>query len=50
LKSDERNLADSDFVDQVLRDADESTDRRHALRVKGWDLGKLAEKAAGIYG
>ena len=50
MKGDERIPADSDFVDQVLRDADESTDRRHALRVKRSDLGKLAEKAAGIYG
>jgi REP element-mobilizing transposase RayT len=50
LKSDERILGDSDFVDQVLCSADESLDRRHALKAKGWDLNKLAEKAAGIYG
>ena len=34
----------------MLRNADESLDRRHALKAKGWDLDKLAEKAAGIYG
>jgi hypothetical protein len=50
LKSDERILGDSDVVDQVLRNADESLDRRHAFMAKGWDLGKLAEKAAGICG
>jgi hypothetical protein len=50
LKSDERILGDSDFVDQVLRNADESLDRRHGLMAKGWDLHKLAEKAAGICG
>ena len=34
----------------LLRSADESLDRRHALKAKVWDLDKLAEKAAGIYG
>ena len=50
LKSDERILGDSDFVDEVLNAADESLDRRYALKVQGWDLDRLAVRAAGIYG
>ncbi len=50
LKSDERILGDSDFVDDVLKSADESLQRRYALMAEGWSLDKLAAKAAAIYG
>ena len=49
-KSDERILGDSDFVDDVLKAADESLQRRYALKAKGWDQDRLAEKSARIYG
>lgn len=49
-KSDERILGDSDFVDEVLKAADESLQRRYALKAKGWDLDRLARKSARIYG
>jgi hypothetical protein len=50
IKSDERILGDSDFVTEVLKAADESLHRRYALKAKGWDLDRLAEKTAQIYG
>ena len=50
IKSDERILGDSDFVAEVLRAADESLHRRYALKAKGWDLDRLAQKSAKIYG
>lgn len=50
VKSDERILGDSDFVDEVLKAADESLQRLCALKAKGWDLDRLAQKSARIYG
>jgi len=50
FKSDERILGDSDFVDGVLKFADESLQRRYALNADGWNLDKLGAKAAAIYG
>jgi REP element-mobilizing transposase RayT len=50
IKSDERILGDSDFVDDVLKAAGESLKRRYALKAKGWDLNRLAQKSARIYG
>ena len=50
FKSDERILGDSDFVDEVLKSADEKLQRRYALKAEGWDLDKLAEKAGTICG
>lgn len=49
-KSDERILGDSDFVDDVLKAADESLQRRYYLKAKGWDQDRLAEKSARLYG
>jgi REP element-mobilizing transposase RayT len=50
FKSDERILGDSDFVDEVLKSADEKLQRRYALEAEGWNLDKLAEKAGAICG
>ena len=50
FKSDERILGDSDFVDAVLKSADERLQRRYALKAEGWNLDKLAEKSAEICG
>jgi hypothetical protein len=49
IKSDERILGDSDFVDDVLKAAGESLKRRYALKTKGWDLNRLAQKSASIH-
>ncbi len=44
LKSDERILGDSDFVEQVLRSANESMERRHALKSVDFSLDQLADR------
>jgi hypothetical protein len=50
IKSDERILGDSDFVGSVLARAEEEYTRQCALRRRGYDLGKIAERVAEIYG
>ena len=50
IKSDERILGDSDFVDSVLGQAEEHCARQCALRRRGYDLEKVAERVAEIYG
>jgi hypothetical protein len=50
IKSDERILGDSDFVDSVLAQAEEPYTRQCALRRRGYDLEKIAERVAEIYG
>jgi REP element-mobilizing transposase RayT len=50
IKSDERILGDSDFVDSVLAQAEEHYMRQCALRRRGYDLEKVAERVAEIYG
>jgi putative transposase len=50
IKSDERILGDPDFVDSVLTQAEEHYMRQCALRRWGYDLQKVAERAAEIYG
>jgi REP element-mobilizing transposase RayT len=50
IKSDERILGDSDFVDSVLGQAEEPYTRQCALRRRGYDLEKIAERVAEIYG
>jgi hypothetical protein len=41
LKSDERILGGSDFVETVLADAQEAFERRYALAVQGVDFDRL---------
>jgi putative transposase len=50
VKSDERILGDSDFVDSVLAQAQESYTRQCGLRRRGYGIEKIAEKVAEIYG
>jgi len=50
IKSDERILGDSDFVDSVLAQAEEPYTRQSALRRRGYDLEKIAERFPEIYG
>jgi hypothetical protein len=50
IKSDERILGDSDFVDLVLAQAKEHYTRECGLRKQGYDLEKIAERVAEIYG
>ena len=50
IKSDERILGDSDFVDSVLGQAEEHYERQCALKRQGYDLEKVAERVGEIYG
>ena len=49
FKSDERILGDSDFVERVLKVADESLERKYQLKSQGYDINKLANKVAEIF-
>ena len=49
LKGDERILGDSDFVENVLRQAAEQKERRCRLRAEGWTLAKIADRVAEIF-
>ncbi len=50
IKSDERILGDADFVDSVLEQAKEVYTWQCGLRRRGYDLEKIAERVAEIYG
>jgi putative transposase len=49
IKSDERILGESDFVADVISQANESFDRKYELKRQGYDLGRIAERVAEIY-
>ncbi len=49
LKSDERVLADSDFVERILKAADESLERKYQLKSQGYDIDNLADRVAEIF-
>jgi len=49
LKSDERILGDSDFVDMVLQDAAEKIERKYRLKATGYDFNTLVERVSGIF-
>ena len=49
IKSDERIPGDSDFVADVLSQADEKFDRKCELKRLGYDQGRIAARVAEIY-
>jgi hypothetical protein len=49
VKGDERILGGSEFVEQVLREAEEGYEKRTLLKRRGMDLRKLMEEVAGCY-
>jgi len=49
FKSDERVLGDSDFVERVLKAADEFLERKYQLKSQGYDIDKIADRVAEIY-
>ena len=49
FKSDERVLGDSDFVERVLKAADESLERKYRLTSDGYDINTLADRVAEIF-
>ena len=50
VMSDERILGDSEFVDSVLSEAEEKYERHYELKRQGYDLDRIAERVAEIYG
>ena len=48
IKGDERILGDSDFVEAVLREADEQLERRYRLKAEGFGLEQVAERVAQV--
>ncbi len=49
FKSDERIFGDSDFVDKVLKTANEALERKYQLKTQGYDLNALAGRVAEIF-
>ena len=49
MKSDERILGDSDFVNQVLFDAEETFERRYRVKSLGYDFKVIIKKVLGLY-
>ncbi|MBA2123989.1 hypothetical protein B9J78_03530 [bacterium Unc6] len=47
-RGDERILGDSDFVNKVLRDAEETLDRRDKFQKEGWGLETISEKICAL--
>jgi hypothetical protein len=50
LKGDERILGDSDFVEAVLKAADEQLERRYRLKAEGYGLEQVAGRVAEVLG
>lgn len=50
LKSDERILGDSDFVEEVLKKAKEQLDRQYRLKATGFNLDQVARRVAELIG
>ncbi len=49
FKSDERLLGDSDFVDSVLKAAEEKLDRKYRLQAEGYGFEDVLARVCGIY-
>ncbi len=49
LKSDERVLGDSDFVERILKAADEPLERKYQLKSQGYNIDKLTDRVAEIF-
>jgi len=50
MKGDERILGSGDFVESVLKSAQENLERRHMIRVRGYDFEWLADRVAHMCG
>lgn len=49
IKGDQRILGDSSFVQSILDQAGETLERRYVLKRKGYDLAKVADRAASLF-
>lgn len=50
MKGDERILGQGDFVEAVLKAAQESLDRKSVIRAKGYDFAWLLDRVTGLFG
>lgn len=50
IMSDERILGESEFVESVLSQANETYERRYELKRRGYDLDRIAKRVSEIYG
>jgi REP element-mobilizing transposase RayT len=50
LKSDERILGDSDFVEEVLKKAQEQRERQYQLKATGFNIEQVSERVAELLG
>ena len=48
IKGDERILGDSEFVEQVLKAAEDHLERRYALEAKGYDFDRVVDRVAEV--
>ncbi len=48
VKGDERILGDSDFVENVLRSAEEALEEKYALKAMGYDFDRAVERVAEV--
>ena len=48
FKCDERILGNSEFVEQVLKEAEERLERRYALEAKGYDFDQVIQRVAQV--
>jgi putative transposase len=49
FKSDERLLGDSDFVDTVLKAADEKLDRKYRIQAEGWNFEAVVSRVCDLF-
>ena len=49
LKSDERILGESHFVESVLKQQDEDLERRYGYRISGYDLDRVIERVGDLF-
>ena len=50
MMSDARILGDSEFVESVLSEANETYERRYEMKRRGYDLDRIAKRVGEIYG
>ncbi|WP_274427879.1 hypothetical protein [Desulfosarcina sp. BuS5] len=50
VKGDERILGDSDFVENVLKAAEEEFEQKYELRAKGYDFNRVIQRVAEVMG
>jgi chromosomal replication initiation ATPase DnaA len=49
IKSDERILGDSDFVESILEEQNERLEQRYFLQMQGYDVDKIVERVAKLF-